>query len=104
MAFKLNLHVFVSHVRTSVPLVNNISNEKHRYSVFDAPARMLFRFPNFLRDGARHHAPYCGKGQQKLYPVILKTFFEDISIGNRTQVLPLGLEPGRWIRILVTVV
>ena len=31
--------------------------------VFDAPARTVVRSENFLRDGARHHAPWCGKGQ-----------------------------------------
>ena len=77
---------------------NNISNVKHRDFVFDAPARILLRFRNFLHDGARHHAPYCGKGQQMFATAIFKTFFENVSIGNRTHVLSLGLEPGRGTR------
>ena len=50
--------------------VNNISNEKHREFVFGVPARMVLRFRNFLRDGARHDAPYCGKGLLKFRPAI----------------------------------
>ena len=44
--------------------------------VFDAPARMVVRFENFLRDGARHHAPCCGKGQQIVAPAIFKAFLK----------------------------
>ena len=35
---------------------------------------------------------------------IFKTFFENVSIGNRPQVLPLGLEPGRGTRTPTTTV
>ena len=84
--------------------VNNISNEKHREFVFDAPALMVVRFRNFLHDGARNHAPCCVKGLASFLPAIFKTFSENVGIGNRTRVLPLGLEPGRGTRTPMTTV
>ena len=64
---------------------NNASNEYHLDVVFDAPARMVGRFENFLRDDARHHAPFCGKGQRIVVPAIFKTFFKNARIGTRTH-------------------
>ena len=55
--------------------------------VFDAPARMVVRFENFLRDGARHHAPCCGKGQQIVVPAIFKAFSKNAGIGDRSGYL-----------------
>ena len=52
--------------------------------VFDAPARMVVRSENFLRDGARHHAPCCGKGQQIVAPAIFKAFSKNARIGDRS--------------------
>ena len=68
-----------------VEFFNNASNEYHRELVFDAPARMVGRFENFLRDDARHHAPCCGKGQRIVPPAIFKTFFKNARIGTRTH-------------------
>ena len=52
--------------------------------VFDAPARMVVRSENFLRDGARHHAPCCGKGQQIVLSAIFKAFSKNARIGDRS--------------------
>ena len=52
--------------------------------VFDAPARMVLRFESFLRDGARHHAPCCGKGQQIVVSAIFKAFSKNAGIGDRS--------------------
>ena len=64
--------------------INNASNEYHRDLVFDAPARMVGRFENFLRDAARDHAPCCGKGQRIVAPAIFKTFSKNARIGDRS--------------------
>ena len=53
---------------------NNASNEYHRDLVFDAPARMVGRFENFLRDAARDHAPCCGRGQRIVVPAITSIY------------------------------
>ena len=53
-------------------------------TVFDAPARMVVRLENFLRDGARHHAPCCGKGQQIVVSAIFKAFSKNARIGDRS--------------------
>ena len=52
--------------------------------VFDPPARMVVRSENFLRDGARHHAPCCGKGQQIVVPAIFKAKSKNAGIGDRS--------------------
>ena len=66
-------------------VINNASNEYHRELVFDAPARMVGRFENFLRDVARSHAPCCGKVQRIVLSAIFKTFFKNARIGTRTH-------------------
>lgn len=43
--------------------------------VFDAPARMV------LRDGARHYAPWWGKGQQIVAPTLWKRFLKMLESG-----------------------
>ena len=48
---------------------------------------MVVRFENFHRDGARHHAPCCGKGQQIVAPAIFKAFSKNARIGDRSGYL-----------------
>ena len=74
--------------------VNNASNEYHRELVFDAPARMVGRFENFLRDDVRHHALCCGKGQRIVVSAIFKTFFKNARIGTRTHAGEEGSQRG----------
>ena len=74
--------------------VNNASNEYHRELVFDAPARMVGRFENFLRDVARSHAPCCGKVQCIVLSAIFKTFFKNARIGTRTHAGEEGSQRG----------
>ena len=52
--------------------------------VFEPPARMVVCSENFLRDGARHHAPCCGKGQQIVVSAIFKAFSKNARIGDRS--------------------
>ena len=75
-------------------LVNNASNEYHRELVFDAPARMVGRFENFLRDAPRQHALCCGKGQRIVATAIFKTFFKNDRIGTRTHAGEEGSQRG----------
>ena len=52
--------------------------------VFDAPARMVVRSENFLRGGARDHAPCCVKGRKNYPTAILKAFSKNAGIGDRS--------------------
>ena len=51
--------------------------------------RMVVRLENFLRDGARHHAPCCGKGQQILAAAIFKRLKKNARIGDRSPIRAL---------------
>ena len=68
----------------SRPALITLATKSTGNLVFDAPARMVVRSENFLRDGARHHAPCCGKGQQIVAPAIFKAFFKNARIGDRS--------------------
>ena len=52
--------------------------------VFDAPARMVVRSENFLRGGARDHAPCCVKGRKNYPTAIFKAFSKNARIGDRS--------------------
>ena len=52
--------------------------------VFDPPARMVVRSENFLRGGARDHAPCCVKGRKNSPTAIFKAFSKNARIGDRS--------------------
>ena len=54
--------------------------------VFDAPARMVVRSENFLRGGARDHAPCCVKGRKNYPTAIFKAFSKNARIGDRSGI------------------
>ena len=51
---------------------------------FDPPARMVVRSENFLRGGARDHAPCCVKGRKNYPTAIFKAFSKNARIGDRS--------------------